>query len=525
MVIQKGSDLILELSVNPAKIRVHTTDPKVYIEITDFTDGKAYISADELRLLSSGVIAYTYYIGKDDQSFDDVIGTIYTDYYLQDTEENGDTQGEVTDTIKEYVDKAITAETDRATTAEDKNAEAIKGKQDILVSGTNIKTINGKSILGEGNITVEGGGKSSYVILRSTEDTSIKVDDVVTEIPANTTMKIDFNNSLDFTNGGNPQNIFANIYLDDYTALDNLTFIIITKVGALGKAANLYKINGDLAGANITNLHGKLYNQRRLIELDTSFWDVSKVTDMYATFAKCSRLTSLNVLDWDVSNVTDMSYMFYGCTRLQALEISNWNTGSLTDMSHIFDSCSRLESLDCTYWDLSKVTDASYAFAESGIENMMCFFNGTALTNISHIFESCLNLTDVYVDEWVTDNVTDISYAFCNCWNLGYVNCSNWDLSKVTNISGVFKNCNNLTDITFGNGWGKWTKNLTLDLSTCGSNKSYQLTDDTYNSMLEMYDRKTNGLGETTIKFSKSHNLPEDFKDKMTALGYTITLV
>ena len=115
MVIQKGSDLILELSVKPDKIRLYTTDTKVYIEITDFTDGKAYISADELRLLSSGVLAYTYYIGKADQSFDDnqydTIGVIYTDYYLQDIEENGDIHGEATDEIKEYVDKVISDKT------------------------------------------------------------------------------------------------------------------------------------------------------------------------------------------------------------------------------------------------------------------------------------------------------------------------------------------------------------------------------------------------------------------------------
>lgn len=34
----------------------------------------------------------------------------------------------------------------------------ISGKQDILVSGTNIKTINGESILGSGNIRISGGG-------------------------------------------------------------------------------------------------------------------------------------------------------------------------------------------------------------------------------------------------------------------------------------------------------------------------------------------------------------------------------
>ena len=36
-------------------------------------------------------------------------------------------------------------------------AEAVSDKQDSLVSGTNIKTINNQSILGSGNITIEGG--------------------------------------------------------------------------------------------------------------------------------------------------------------------------------------------------------------------------------------------------------------------------------------------------------------------------------------------------------------------------------
>lgn len=34
---------------------------------------------------------------------------------------------------------------------------ALDGKQDVLVSGTNIKTINGQTILGEGDITIESG--------------------------------------------------------------------------------------------------------------------------------------------------------------------------------------------------------------------------------------------------------------------------------------------------------------------------------------------------------------------------------
>ena len=36
----------------------------------------------------------------------------------------------------------------------------LSGKQDALVSGTNIKTINNESILGSGNIDIQGGGKA-----------------------------------------------------------------------------------------------------------------------------------------------------------------------------------------------------------------------------------------------------------------------------------------------------------------------------------------------------------------------------
>lgn len=36
--------------------------------------------------------------------------------------------------------------------------ERLSAKQDALVSGTNIKTVNGESLLGDGNITISGGG-------------------------------------------------------------------------------------------------------------------------------------------------------------------------------------------------------------------------------------------------------------------------------------------------------------------------------------------------------------------------------
>ena len=49
----------------------------------------------------------------------------------------------------------------------------ISTKQDILISGVNIKTINGESVLGEGNITIEG-GTGSITLDTEMSDTSEK---------------------------------------------------------------------------------------------------------------------------------------------------------------------------------------------------------------------------------------------------------------------------------------------------------------------------------------------------------------
>ena len=57
--------------------------------------------------------------------------------------------------------------------------DGLNNKQDKLVSGTNIKTINGTSILGSGNITIEGGGNSDANV--AAVDTGDVLDDVTVD--------------------------------------------------------------------------------------------------------------------------------------------------------------------------------------------------------------------------------------------------------------------------------------------------------------------------------------------------------
>lgn len=92
----------------------------------------------------------------------DAQGADLSNYYTK-SETSGAT--EISTALASKADTATTytkTETDNAITA------ATSAKQDTLVSGTNIKTINSQSILGEGNITIEGGGGGGKAVSAGT---------------------------------------------------------------------------------------------------------------------------------------------------------------------------------------------------------------------------------------------------------------------------------------------------------------------------------------------------------------------
>lgn len=51
----------------------------------------------------------------------------------------------------------------------------LAGKQETLVSGTNIKTVNNQSILGSGNIEIEGGGGVGFDDVTTQQDGTIVI--------------------------------------------------------------------------------------------------------------------------------------------------------------------------------------------------------------------------------------------------------------------------------------------------------------------------------------------------------------
>ena len=78
--------------------------------------------------------------------------------------------------------------------------EELSSKQDKLLSGTNIKTVNGESLLGEGNITIESGSEQIQSDWNETDTTSKSYIANKPNIRQNEAGDIDIGSSLNYIN-------------------------------------------------------------------------------------------------------------------------------------------------------------------------------------------------------------------------------------------------------------------------------------------------------------------------------------
>lgn len=131
------------------------------------------------------------------------------------------------------------------------NTDFSTSKQDALVSGTNIKTINGNSLLGSGNLTVSGGGGGGGAVTSvagKTGDVTLVKADVALSNVDNTADNAKA--VLSATKLATARNINGVAF--DGTG--NITVTDSTKQDALVSATNIKTINGNsiLGAGNLT---------------------------------------------------------------------------------------------------------------------------------------------------------------------------------------------------------------------------------------------------------------------------------
>ncbi len=211
-------------------------------------------------------------------------------------------------------------------------------------------------------------------------------------------------------------------------------------------------VNLDLSGfdtSKVTNMSSMFRVCEKLTSLDLSGFDTSNVTNMSRMFSYCEGLTSLDLGGLDTSKVTDMSGMFAGCKGLTSLDISKLDTSSVTSMVSMFTACRGLTSLDVSKLDTRSVTNMSAMFDScSRLTSLdLSGFDTRSVTNMSSMFYQCKKLTNLNISGLDTSSVTDMDLMFAYCSGLTNLDLSGFDTSSVTSMNSMFSNCSGLTNL------------------------------------------------------------------------------
>ena len=73
--------------------------------------------------------------------------------------------------------------------------------------------------------------------------------------------------------------------------------------------------------------------QINIVEIDLSYFDSSKITNMENMFHCCTNLKKITFgKNFDTSSVENMCNLFHDCFNLTSIDISSFDTSSVTTM-------------------------------------------------------------------------------------------------------------------------------------------------------------------------------------------------
>lgn len=137
-------------------------------------------------------------------------------------------------------------------------------KQDLLVSGTNIKTINSQSLLGEGNIEIDSGSNIPFLFINSSTHLSGDFAAVKNAIANKTPFELYYVNILGYGDVAAPEvcfvsgeNIQATFHFESTTANHTVVQTTITPTGVSADTSYHSYQEQLVSGTNIKTINGE----------------------------------------------------------------------------------------------------------------------------------------------------------------------------------------------------------------------------------------------------------------------------
>lgn len=183
-----------------------------YAKIGDIPTKTSDLTNDSGFITDAALLGYATEQYVDNSVSGKVDNSALTQYY---TSEQTDTA--ISNAVSGKVDSSRVDEIEEVTASA--LVELHNTKQDILVSGTNIKTINNESILGSGNIVIQGGSGSDY---SAGANIDISTDNVISVTGITVPTKLsELTNDEGFVNSGEVETQITNKgYITGYTESD-----------------------------------------------------------------------------------------------------------------------------------------------------------------------------------------------------------------------------------------------------------------------------------------------------------------
>ena len=207
--------------------------------------------------------------------------------------------------------------------------------------------------------------------------------------------------------------------------LSNFDTSNVIKMTSMFKGCtNLKEIKGIdyFETSEVTNMHQMFSGCESITNLDLTDFDTPNVMDMSGMFSGCKNLKVINGLDefitdnvccmnemfkdcenlknldlsyFDTSKVSNMSSMFCGCFKLEKIEgIEEFITTNVERMDKMFMNCLELKSLNLSNFDTTKVTDMSYMFSHCHNLKFLNLKNFSTYCETKNMFYKTVRITD-----------------------------------------------------------------------------------------------------------------------------------
>ena len=294
-------------------------------------------------------------------------------------------------------------------------------KQDVLVSSQTIKTINGESILGSGNIIIQGGGgneemprilagnspnliwedlegkihfEGGYITSRKAQsDTYFRTNcKKILSCTVNPTIAEWAFLFGEQTEKGVIEEVYP--YIFSSAKLTSLNF-------AFSGAPNIkdWSFLKYLDTSKITSMSG-VFHASEADTIDLSNWDVSNVTNLgnnssYNFFGNIKKVLGLE--NWDISNVQQMKAFLSGGVE-EFVGVENWDVQNCNDFERLFYSTSA-SSIDVSLWRISDGANMNDFIKNGGIVTSFGMPNVPTGAKTSHFGRYLDKLTDITMRE------------------------------------------------------------------------------------------------------------------------------